>query len=135
MNKKDPYIIDLGAIGQSNLGYITVAEELKNIPFEIKRVYWTYFTPNNVIRGQHAHKHLEQVIIAVSGIITFDLEDVAGNVKRFVLDSPQKALYIPPMYWRTIKFSHNAVLLCLASEFYDENDYIRNFKDFKNKEI
>ena len=131
MNKKDPYIIDLGAIGQSNLGYITVAEELKNIPFEIKRVYWTYFTPNNVIRGQHAHKHLEQVIIAVSGIITFDLEDVAGNVKRFVLDSPQKALYIPPMYWRTIKFSHNAVLLCLASEFYDKNDYIRDYQEFK----
>ena len=131
MNKKEPHIIDLGAIGESSLGYITVVEELKNIPFEIKRVYWTYFTPNNVIRGQHAHKKLEQVIVAVSGIITFELEDVSGNKKEFILDNPQKALYIPPMYWRTIKFSHNAVLLCLASEFYNEQDYIRNYQKFK----
>ncbi len=132
MSKK-PYIINLKSIGSSSLGYITVAEQKKNIPFEIKRVYWTYFTPNDVERGNHAHKKLEQVIIAVSGIIKFTLEDSSGNKTKFVLDSPDKGLYIPNMYWRKIKFSHNAVLLCLASEFYDENDYIRNYANFLGK--
>ncbi len=132
MSKK-PYIINLKSIGSSSLGYITVAEQKKNIPFEIKRVYWTYFTPNDVERGNHAHKKLEQVIIAVSGIIKFTLEDSSGNKTKFVLDSPDKGLYIPNMYWRKIKFSHNAVLLCLASEFYDEDDYIRNYANFLGK--
>jgi len=122
---KNPQIITLNSIGSSNLGYITVAEQNNNIPFEIKRVYWTYYTPNEVERGNHAHEKLEQVIVAVSGIIKFILEDTKGNITEFILDSPSKGLYIPSMYWRTIKFSHNAVLLCLASEHYDENDYIR----------
>lgn len=130
MNKK-PHIITLSSIGSSSLGYITVAEQNKNIPFGVKRVYWTYYTPNDVERGNHAHKKLEQVIVAVSGIIKFILEDTKGNKTEFILDSPNKGLYIPSMYWRTIKFSHNAVLLCLASEHYNENDYIRNKELFK----
>ncbi|PQL92002.1 sugar 3,4-ketoisomerase [Apibacter adventoris] len=123
-------IINLKKIGSSSLGYITVAEELNNIPFEIKRVYWTYFTPNEVQRGGHAHKNLEQVIFAVSGIIEFTTEDIRGNKKTFVLDSPERGLYIPKQIWRDIKFSHNAVLLCLASEHYVEGDYIRDYNDF-----
>ncbi|MBN2894197.1 MAG: FdtA/QdtA family cupin domain-containing protein [Bacteroidales bacterium] len=131
--KNNPYLINLSSIGSSSLGYITVAEGMENIPFEIKRVYWTYFTPNDVERGNHAHKKLEQVIVAVSGVIKFSLEDIKGNMIEFVLDSPSKGLYIPSMYWRTIKFSHNAVLLCLASQHYDENDYIRSLNLFRKK--
>lgn len=126
-----PKIIELSKIGSSVLGYITVAEENRNIPFDIKRVYWTYFTPQDVHRGGHAHKDLEQVIFALSGTIEFNIEDIYGNKSTFILDSPEKGLYIPSKIWRDIKFSHNAVLLCLASELYIEQDYIRDYDEFK----
>ncbi len=127
-----PHIIDFLKIGSPELGYITVAEAQKNVPFSINRVYWTYFTPQDVIRGGHAHKKLQQVIFAVSGTIEFNTQDLDGNEASFVLDTPSKGLYIPELIWRDIKFSHNAVLLCLASELYDEDDYFRDFEDFKN---
>lgn len=127
---KNSKIINFSKIGSPNLGYISVAENLENIPFEVQRVYWTYFTPQDVTRGGHAHLALEQVIIAVSGTITFITEDLQGNKTEFVLDSPEKGLYIPKHIWRDIKFSHNAVLLCLASEKYSEADYIREYDNF-----
>ena len=133
MTANHPKYINLSSIGSSDLGFITVAEYQNNIPFEIKRVYWTYYTPNKVTRGHHAHKALEQCIFAVSGQIDFELTSQPGKTFKFKLDSPEKGLYIPPMYWRTIKFSHNAVLLCLASEVYKENDYLRNFDEFIKK--
>lgn len=125
-----PHLLFFCKIGSSNLGYISVAENLGNIPFEVQRVYWTYFTPQDVTRGGHAHLALEQVIVAVSGIITFTTEDLQGNKTEFVLDSPEKGLYIPKHIWRDIKFSHNAVLLCLASQKYTEDDYIREYDFF-----
>ncbi|WP_415325256.1 sugar 3,4-ketoisomerase [Chryseobacterium sp. MMS23-Vi53] len=127
-----PQIITYNKIGSSELGYITIAEAQKNVPFDIQRVYWTYYTPQDVIRGGHAHKVLQQVIFAVSGTITFNTEDKDGNKETFVLDHPTKGLYIPKLIWRDIQFSHSAVLLCLASELYDENDYFRDFEEFKN---
>ncbi|MBK1894413.1 sugar 3,4-ketoisomerase [Chryseobacterium paridis] len=130
MNKVQYF--NLEKIGSSSLGFITVAENLKNIPFEIKRVYWTYYTPQDIMRGGHAHKNLEQIIFAVSGMIEFNIEDKEGNKKTFILDNPSQGLYIPKLIWRDIKFSHNAVLLCLASQFYDENDYFRDYADFKD---
>lgn len=125
-----PHYINFSKIGSSSLGYISVAENLENIPFEVQRVYWTYFTPQDVTRGGHAHLALEQVIVAVSGTITFMTEDLEGNRTEFVLDSPEKGLYIPKHIWRDIKFSHSAVLLCLASEKYTEADYIREYDNF-----
>ena len=128
-----PHIIEFDQIGQPALGYISVAEVGKNIPFDIKRVYWTYFTPNHVERGNHAHIALEQVIFSVSGIIRFELESVSGERFDFVLDEPNKGLYVPPGYWRKMQFSHSAVLLCLASQLYDEADYIRDYQEFKQQ--
>lgn len=125
-----PHMITFDKIGSSALGYISVAEDMKNIPFTIQRVYWTYFTPQDVTRGGHAHLLLEQVIVAVSGTITFLTEDLHGEKTEFVLDNPDKGLYIPNKIWRDIKFSHNAVLLCLASEKYTEDDYIREYDNF-----
>jgi len=132
VNVQYPRIIDLKSIGSSDLGYITVAEFPNNIPFEIKRTYWTYYTPNNVERGNHAHKKLQQIIVAVAGIIEFDLESIQGEKFKFKLDNPNQGLYIPIEYWRVIHFSHSAVLLCLASLEYDVNDYIRDYQEFKN---
>tara|TARA_R110001632_G_scaffold133590_1_gene248134 strand:- start:5049 stop:5459 length:411 start_codon:yes stop_codon:yes gene_type:complete len=132
MKNNHPYIIEINSIGSSDLGYISVAEIDGNIPFEINRVYWTYYTPNNVQRGFHAHKELFQVIVAVSGVINFKLITQFGKETHYTLDDPSKGLFIPKMHWREISFSHNAVLLCLASEKYDESDYIRDFDSFLN---
>lgn len=128
-----PAILEFPSIGNSTEGYISIAEVEKNIPFAVKRVYWTYFTPQNVIRGYHAHKGLFQVIVAVSGKIVFRVEDMFGKKAEYTLDQPNVGLFLPPFTWREITFSHNAVLLCLASEWYDENDYIRDYSTFKNE--
>ncbi|SHL53907.1 sugar 3,4-ketoisomerase [Hymenobacter psychrotolerans] len=125
-----PKLIEVAKIGSLELGYISVAEN-SHLPFAIKRVYWTYFTPDSVIRGHHAHRDLEQLIFATTGRIEFTLEDMYGQVSEYILDAPNKGLYIPRMYWRTIKFSHNAVLMCLTSMEYDEQDYIRSYEEFK----
>lgn len=130
MERKQPHLVEYPKIGSPSLGYISVAEAKYDFPFEIKRVYWTYYTPNEVTRGGHAHKRLEQLIFAVSGSITFDVEDANGINHTFELDKPHVGLYLPPLTWREIKFSHNAVLLCLASDLFDETDYIRNYSDF-----
>jgi len=127
-----PHLVELNSIGDSSEGYITVAEAEKSIPYVIKRIYWTYYTPQNVIRGHHAHKELKQVIFAVSGIIKFTLENHLGEKQEFTLDKPNKGLYIPPFTWREINFSHNAVLICFASEWYSEEDYIRDYNSFRN---
>jgi dTDP-4-dehydrorhamnose 3,5-epimerase-like enzyme len=125
-----PQLIEFPKIGNSSLGYISIAEFQKNVPFEIKRVYWTYYTPQDVLRGGHAHKELFQLVFAVSGIIIFETENRQGEKKSYELNSPDKGLYLTPFIWREIKFSHNAVLLCLASDIYKETDYIRDYKEF-----
>lgn len=130
-----PEIIQFKKIGTPTLGYISVAEKITEVPFLIKRVYWTYYTPNHVIRGHHAHLKLEQVIVAVSGVIEFDLESREGKVYHFKLENPSEGLYIPAGYWRVMRFSHSAVLLCLASIEYDEKDYIRDYNQFKKNDI
>lgn len=123
--------IELPAIGSTELGYISIVENFKNIPFEIKRVYWTYYTPQNVKRGGHAHKSLNQLIVAVSGKIIFNFEELSGIKTQFTLDNPSEGLLIPNMIWREIQFSHNAILLCVSSEEFKESDYIRSYSDFK----
>ena len=126
-----PRLIVLPKIGKPDLGYLTILQEGgENLDFEIKRVYWTYFTPNHVERGNHAHKNLKQIIVAVSGIIDFKLIGQDEQTYEFTLDSPEKALFIPAGYWREIRFSHSAVLLCLGSGVYEKRDYIRDFKGF-----
>lgn len=125
-----PRLIEFPKLGSPALGYITVGQN-SQLPFVVQRVYWTYFTPDSVVRGHHAHHDLEQLIFAISGRIEFMLEGVDGHCETFVLDSPNVGLYIPRLYWRTIKFSHNAVLLCLASLEYSEDEYIRDYEEFK----
>ena len=129
--KDQPRLIHFPSHGASNEGFITVAEP-PNLPFEVKRVYWTYYTPNNIHRGGHAHYRLYQLLMAVSGIIDITTEDRDGNTETFILNSPDKGLLLPPPYWHTMRFSHNAVLLSLASMPYEAADYIRDYNEFKN---
>ena len=126
-----PYLLELSAIGAPDIGYITTAGS-SALPFEIKRVYWTYATPDSVTRGNHAHYELEQVIVAVKGTIKITLENTAGEKLAFLLHDPRTGLFIPKMYWRTINFSPDGILLCLASTEYNEADYLYDFDYFKS---
>lgn len=126
----NPYLINFPKIGSSEIGYISLAEK-KTLPFVPKRVYWTYFTPEDVERGNHAHFELEQILIAVSGKVIVTIEPLIGDLQEFVLDSPKVGLFIPKLCWRKLKYTHNAVQVCLASLDYTEEDYIRNYDNFK----
>ncbi|MEO7561814.1 MAG: FdtA/QdtA family cupin domain-containing protein [Ferruginibacter sp.] len=127
---QEPYLMEFPKIGNSSLGYISVAENA-TLPFEVKRIYWTYYTPENVERGGHAHYELEQVLVAVAGKIIVGVEMLDGKKFEFVLDNPNIGLYIPKGVWRTLKYTHNAVQMCIASCVYKESDYIRDYEDFK----
>ena len=125
-----PHIIEFPKVGNSQLGYISIAEN-NNLPFAVKRVYWTYFTPESVERGGHAHYELEQILVAVSGKIIINVEMLNGLTEEFVLENPNRGLYMPKSTWRTMKYSHNSVQMCLASMEYEEKDYIRDYDVFK----
>ena len=111
-------------------GQLVAVEEPKDVPFDIKRVYYLYETVQGVRRGFHAHKNLQQVLICVHGSCKVLLDD--GHEKCDVLlDKPNEGLYISNNVWREMyDFSPDAVLLVLASQLYDEADYIRNYDDF-----
>lgn len=113
-------------------GSLTVVEGTKDIPFEIKRIYYIYNIPAGEYRGTHAHRKLEQLMIAVSG--SFDVIADDGSTKvKFHLSKPFEGLYIPQMIWREMSnFSSGTVCLVLASEIYDESDYIRNYGEYLN---
>jgi len=125
-----PFIIEFPSNGSLEIGYLSIAENSK-LPFEPKRTFWAFHTPDSVVRGRHAHYKTEMILIAVSGIITVNTEDLSGNINTFKLESPRHGLYIPKMNWHTMIYSHNAVQLVLASTEYDESDYIRDYNEFK----
>ena len=112
-------------------GNITVVENSKTIPFDVKRIYYLYDVPGGEARGGHAHKALYQLIIAASGSFNVTLDD--GHVKRTVtLNRPYQGLYVVPGIWRELdNFSSGSVCLVLASEEYDEADYIRTYEEFQ----
>ena len=133
MNKSTVYdctIIELDKHHSDRKGNISVVENNKDIPFEVKRVYYLYDVPGGESRGAHAHKELSQLIIAASGSFTVTLDD--GNVKRtFLLNRPYQGLYVKPGIWRDLDdFSSGSVCLVLASHPYDEKDYIRDYEEF-----
>lgn len=122
-------IIDLPRIYDPR-GNLTVVEQLKEVPFDIKRVYWTYDVPGGESRGGHAHKKCQSFIIAVSGSFTVRLDD-GHKHETYHLNHPYQGLLINTGVWRTLEdFSSGAVCLALASELFDENDYIREYDDF-----
>lgn len=111
-------------------GSLVALETGKTVPFDIKRVYYIFATQKDVARGFHAHKDLKQIVVCVTGKCRMILDD--SKVRQEIwLDSPTKGLLISDLVWREMHdFSEDCVLLVLASEHYDESDYIRDYKDF-----
>ena len=123
--------LDFQTFGDKN-GSLISLEENKNIPLKIKRVYYIFDTKEAVIRGLHAHKNLEQVLICVNGSCEILLDD--GKEKSIIkLENRNEGLFIEKLVWREMfNFSADCVLMVLASDYYDEIDYIRDYNDFKN---
>ena len=129
MKKLEYEIIELPKITDPR-GNLTVAEQMKNVPFDIKRVYWTYDVPGGESRGGHAHKALYQLIVAMSGSFTVTLVN-GWERKTVLLNHPWQGLLIKPGLWRTLDdFSSGAVCMVIASELFDLDDYIYEYEDF-----
>jgi oxalate decarboxylase/phosphoglucose isomerase-like protein (cupin superfamily) len=126
-----PHLITFPKLGESSIGYISVTEAESQVPFTINRVFWTYYTPESIVRGRHAHYQTEQVLVAVTGRIIITTEEPDGTIQVFNLESPNEGVYIPPNCWHTMQYSHTAVQLVFASTKYNESDYIRSYDDFK----
>lgn len=129
MTLSEIVLTEIPKIGDAR-GNLSVVEELRGVPFKIRRVYWTYDVPSGGERGGHAHKRLRQFLIALSGSFTVTLDD--GRERRtFLLNHPYQGLLIDTCVWRTLDdFSSGAVCLVLASELYDESDYIYDYQEF-----
>lgn len=129
MLKEKVRIIELPKIADPR-GNLTVAQEKMEVPFSIARAYWTYDVPSGESRGGHAHRQLEQLIIATSGSFDVNVDDGEERA-TYHLNHPYQGLYVGPGIWRTLDdFSSGAVCLVLASQLFDEEDYIREYDEF-----
>lgn len=129
-NVFDCSIIELDKHHSDRKGNLTVVENGITLPFDVKRVYYIYDVPGGESRGAHAHKALEQLIVAASGSFTVTLDD-GTNKKSFYLNHPYQGLYVKPGMWRDLDdFSSGAVAMVLASEIYQKEDYIRDYQEF-----
>ena len=112
-------------------GYLVVVEGKQDVPFDIKRIFYIYGSDKSVIRGQHANRRSEFVLINVAGTSKVKVKDGKGNEVVFSLNRPHTGVYIPKMVWKEMyEFSEDSVLLCLASDHYDAQEYIRDYDDF-----
>ena len=129
-NVFDCSIVELDKHHSDRKGNLSVVENGLTLPFDVKRVYYLYDIPGGESRGSHAHKELEQLIVAVSGSFKVTLDD--GKVKRtFFLNRPYQGLLVKPGLWRDLEdFSSGAVCMVLASEVYQAEDYIRDYDEF-----
>ena len=112
-------------------GHLVIVEGNKDIPFEIKRIFYIYGSDASVVRGQHANRNSEFVLINVAGTSKVRVKDGKGNEAVFSLNRPHTGIYLPKMVWKDMyDFSSDSVLLCLSSEHYDPDEYIRDYDEF-----
>ena len=126
----DCSMVELDKHHSDRKGNLSVVENGSTLPFDVKRVYYIYDVPGGESRGAHAHRNLEQLIVAASGSFTVTLDD--GKRKQsFFLNRPYQGLYVKPGLWRDLdNFSSGSVAMVLASEVYDPEDYIRDYQEF-----
>jgi len=129
-NVSDCTVIELDKHHSDRKGNLSVVENGKTYLFDVKRVFYTYDVPGGESRGSHAHKELEQLIVAASGSFTVTLDD-GKNKRSYFLNRPYQGLYVKPGIWCNLEdFSSGAVCMVLASDLYDADDYISNYEDF-----
>lgn len=130
MVQKKPYLFDFGLSGNDEIGFLSVAEYAASLPFELKRVYWVYNTPQEISRGNAANKSCKYALVCLSGKAKVHIEDLHNNTYHFELEGANQGLYIPELHWRRIQLGEGAIMLCIASEKFEQRDYIRDFKEF-----
>lgn len=114
-------------------GHLVIVEGMNDIPFEIKRIFYIYGSDSEVIRGKHANRNSEFVLINVAGTSKVKVRDGKGNDATYSLNRPHTGIYLPRMVWKEMyDFSEDAVLLCLASTTYDPDEYIRDYQEFES---
>lgn len=129
-NVYDCSVVELDKHHSDRKGNLSVVENGVTLPFDVRRVYYLYDIPGGESRGSHAHKKLEQLIVAASGSFTVTLDD-GKNKRSFFLNRPYQGLYVKPGMWRDLgDFSSGAVAMVLASEVYQAEDYIRDYNEF-----
>ncbi len=112
-------------------GHLVVAEGMKEIPFEIKRFFYIYGSEKDVVRGQHANRKTEFVLINIAGTSKVRVRDGKENEMIYHLNQPHMGIYLPKMIWKDMyDFSEDSILLCIASEYYDPEEYIRDYNEF-----
>jgi hypothetical protein len=135
MALKIPKIILYSTIKPLKGKTITVNEKENLEFFDTKRIYWINYETDSKTFSEHAHKTLEQIIIAINGKVIIKLESQEGHKFEYILQKENEGLYIPPMFWKKISYETPCILLCLASEEYDEHDYIRDYREFKRLQL
>jgi len=128
---KNVYLQTFKSHGSTEDGFLTAIERSTGLPFDVKRVYTVVNTKENNVRGYHAHKTLWQIFFAVHGKIDVCAEDVEGNIETFELSTSNVGLVCGPHIWHTITYHGSAILMVLASEEYHEEDYIRDYEEFR----
>lgn len=124
-------MIDFKQCGDAR-GHLVIVEGMQDVPFEIKRIFYIYGSDATVVRGQHANRKSQFVLINVAGTSKVRVKDGLGNEAVFALNRPHTGIYLPRMVWKDMyDFSEDSVLLCLASEHYDAAEYIRNYEEFE----
>lgn len=127
----EPRIIRFEQIGTAQAGFLSIAEQHQHFPFEVKRFYWLYDTPDGNVRGNQMHRTNEQVLVAVKGRATLSLENLSGQIFDFELHTPNEGVYIPSLYWRKLQLREQAVVLALSSHPYMADDSIRDYQAFQ----
>ncbi len=129
--KREVQMLEFSQNGDER-GHLVIVEGGIDIPFDIKRIFYIYGSDAEVVRGQHANKRTEFILINVSGQSKVRVKDGKGNEAIFVLNRPHTGIYLPKMIWKDMyDFSSDSVLLCLASEHYDTEEYIRDYSVFE----
>lgn len=129
MNRK-PYLMKFQPRGDER-GWLVAVESMSDIPFEIKRIFYIYGTQGDTVRGQHANRRSEFVLINVCGECKVRTDNGCGEEDFFILNKPHEGVYIPRFWWKDMyDFSEDSILLCLASEGYDSTEYIRDYNAY-----
>ena len=129
LKKKNYELLDFKLMGDER-GLLIPFEENNNVPFDIKRVFYIFDTKGSIVRGNHANKNSKFLLIAINGSCTVKIDDGKEQVD-FLLNRPDKGLFINNMVWKEMsEFSYNTTLIVFSNEYYNENEYIRNYDEF-----